>query len=98
MTGEACLSHCITDLRSGSLDLVECLASVEELVAVCRAMATVAALGTDRVRAMAAVTKDVCLSCEAECRRFEDQHDECGACADACVACAEECDKVLQSA
>jgi Cys-rich four helix bundle protein (predicted Tat secretion target) len=98
MTGNACLSHCITDLKSGSLELVDCLASVEELVAVCKALGTIAALGSAHVVAMAAVTKDVCIDCEAECRKFADKHDECGACGDACLACIEECDKVLQAA
>lgn len=95
MKGNACLAHCITDLRSGSTDLVECLASVEELVAICTAMAKVASLGTDRVLAMAAVTKAVCDACEAECRKFADRHKECLECADACVACAKECDAIL---
>jgi len=98
MSGNACLSHCIADLRSGSLDLVDCLSRVEELVAVCQAMATVAALESEHVRALAAVTKDVCVTCEAECRKFADKHDECADCADACLACFKECDNVLKSA
>ena len=98
MSGEACLSHCIVDLKSGSLELVDCLRRVEELIAVCRAMATFAALGSEHVPALAAVTKDVCITCEAECRKFAEKHDECAACADACLACIKECDKVMKSA
>ena len=98
MTGNACMSHCIADLRSGSLELTDCLLRVEELIAVCRAMASIAALGSEHVRAMAAVTKEVCITCEAECRKFADKHDECGACADACLACIEECEEVLKTA
>jgi len=98
MTGNACISHCIADLKSGSLELVDCLSRVEELVAVCQAMATIAALGSEHVQAMAAVTKDVCTTCEVECRKFADKHDVCGECADACLECIEACDEVAKSA
>jgi Cys-rich four helix bundle protein (predicted Tat secretion target) len=98
MTGEACLSHCIVDLQSGSLELVDCVLRVEELIAVCGAMATVAALGSEHVQALAAVTKDVCVTCEVECRKFADKHEECANCADACLDCIKECDKALNAA
>jgi Cys-rich four helix bundle protein (predicted Tat secretion target) len=98
MQGNACLSHCIVDLKSGNLELVDCLSRVEELIAVCKALGTIAALGSEHVPAMAAVTKEVCVTCEEECRKFADKHDECAACADACLDCIKECDKVLNNA
>jgi Cys-rich four helix bundle protein (predicted Tat secretion target) len=95
--GEACLSHCIVDLQSGSLELVECILRVEELIAVCGAMATVAALDSEHVLAMVAVTKDVCITCEEECRKFADKHETCGDCADACLDCSKDGDRPLGS-
>ncbi len=97
-TGNACISHCIMDMRAGSLDLTECLASVMELVSICTAMAKFAALESDHVPAVAAVTKAVCITCEEECRKFADKHTVCADCADACLACIEECDKVIGAA
>jgi len=97
-TGNACISHCIMDMRAGSLELTECLASVMELVSICTAIAKFAALESEHVPAVAAVTKAVCISCEEECRKFADKHEVCADCADACLACIEECDKVIGAA
>ena len=94
-TGNACGAHCISDMRTGNTELLECLVRVQELVVVCEALVTLAGYGSDHLKTFAAATIEVCDTCEAECRKFEDKHDECKACADACVACREECKKII---
>jgi Cys-rich four helix bundle protein (predicted Tat secretion target) len=96
-TGSACLNHCVNDMRSGSLTLVECLAQVRELVAACDALAKLASYGSAHLPRFAAATAEVCKSCEAECRKHEDHHEPCGACADDCVKCAEACAQYLKT-
>ena len=97
-TGNACGAHCISDMRSGSTELLECLVRVQELVAACEALVKFAAYGSEHVAIYAAATIEVCDTCEAQCRKFEDKHAECKACAEACVACRKECEKVLSTA
>lgn len=94
-TGNACAAHCISDMRSGSTELLQCLVRVQELVTACEALSTLAAYESDHVKTYARATIEVCDTCEAECRKFEDKHTECKVCADACVACRTECEKVL---
>jgi len=94
-TGNACGAHCISDMRSGSTELLECLVRVRELVVACQALVAIAGYDSDHLKTFAAATIKVCDTCEAECRQFEDKHDECKACADACVACREECKKII---
>ena len=94
-TGNACAAHCIVDMRSGNTELLECLVQVKDLVAACQALVHFASYDSEHLMAYAKATIEVCDSCEAECRKFENKHDECKACADACAACAEECKKIL---
>lgn len=94
-TGDACAAHCISDMRTGNTELLECLVQVQELVIACQALTKLAAFDSEHVEAYAAATIEVCDTCEAECRKFEERHAECKDCADACVSCATECKKVL---
>ena len=94
-TGNACGAHCIMDLRSGNDDLLECLVRVNELVTACEALVQFAAYDSDHLKTFARATIEVCDTCEAECRKFEDLHQECADCADACASCREACEKVL---
>ena len=97
-SGTACISHCVSDLREGSLMLVECLTRVQELVASCDALAKMASLGSKHLVTFAAATKEVCAYCEEECRRHEDHHASCRECADSCVECVQACERVIESA
>ena len=94
-TGEACAAHCINDMRSGNTELLECLVQVQELVIACEALAKLAAHDSEHLKTYAKATIEVCDTCEAECRKFEEKHNECKVCADACVACREECERVI---
>ena len=94
-TGNECAAHCIADMRSGNTELLECLVQVQELEIACNALAKFAAFDSEHLKTYAAATIEVCDTCEAECRKFEEVHTQCKACADACVACARECEKIL---
>lgn len=94
MTGETCLAHCHIVLADGEKEMAECAKSVNELVAVCTALRSLAAQGAPRTPAMAKVALDTCLACEKECRKHEKKHSQCKDCADACKACADDCRKL----
>lgn len=94
-TGDACAAHCVNDMRTGNTELLECLIQVQELVIACQALSRLAAFDSEHVNTYAAATIEVCDTCEAECRKFEDQHVQCKDCAEACVECANECRKIL---
>jgi len=94
-TGNACAAHCIDDMRSGNTELLECLVQVQELVIACEALAKLAANDSEHLKTFAKATIEVCETCEAECRKFEDQHVQCKDCADACVACMKECQRSI---
>ena len=94
-TGNACAAHCIEDMRSGNTELLECLVQVQELVIACEALAKLAAHDSEHLKTYAAATIEVCDTCEAECRKFEERHETCKDCADACVACRKECERII---
>ena len=93
-TGEICSAHCTTMLEQGDRAMAECQRRVDETVAVCEALASLAARGSPLVPRMAAIVHDACNACEKECLKHK-EHAVCSACADACVACARECKRVM---
>jgi Cys-rich four helix bundle protein (predicted Tat secretion target) len=93
-TGEVCLNHCHEMLAGGDKSFAACARSVNELIAACAALRSLAAQNSPFVPKYAKLTAEVCKSCEAECRKFEKNHAECKICADACAACIAECVKV----
>ncbi|MCO1623346.1 MULTISPECIES: four-helix bundle copper-binding protein [Pseudomonas] len=90
-TGEACLAHCLVLLGQGDTQMAACAQSVSELLATCSALMKLALQGSRFTPAMAKVAADVCASCETQCRKHENEHPECKACADSCAACLKEC-------
>lgn len=93
--GEICSAHCTTLLEQGDRSIAECQRRVEETVAVCQALASLAAQGSPLVPRMAAVVVDACNACEKECLKHK-EHAVCKACADSCIACARECKRVMK--
>lgn len=93
--GELCSAHCVMLLGQGDKTLAECQRRVRETVAVCGALASLAAQGSAVTGKLAAVALEVCRSCEQECRKHEKQHAICKDCAEACVACARECKRAM---
>lgn len=90
---EDCLPHCLNMLSTGDTTLASCAQSVRETLAVCQAVASLAASGSKHLSDLAKVCADVCKDCEAECRKHADKHQICKDCADACSRTAQACAK-----
>lgn len=95
--GQACLAHCLVLLGEGDKALVECAQNVNQMLALCGALQNLAYQQSNQTRALARIALDACQSCEKACRKHEQHHATCKACADACAACAKECGAVLAS-
>ncbi len=93
-TGEACLAHCLYLLGNGDKSMAACAQSVNELLATCTALMKLAGQDSRFVPAFAKLAADVCASCEKECRKHADHHEECKACAESCATCVKECRKL----
>lgn len=92
-TGEGCLRHCIGMLLMKDTSMGACADASYQTVAVCRTLASLAAVNSRFVPAYAKVAMEVCLACQKECEKFP-EHLECKECAASCKACAEECRKI----
>ena len=93
LAGDACLSHCLALFVQGDTSTAQCAKSVYQMSAVCEAIARLAAANSEHLADLAKVAYAACLDCEKECRKHENEHAACKACADSCSACAEECKK-----
>jgi Cys-rich four helix bundle protein (predicted Tat secretion target) len=89
--GGACLSHCLAIYGMGDGSLADCARTVYQMAAVCEALSRLASAHSEHLKELAKVAQAVCLDCEKQCRKHENKHAECKACAEACAACAEEC-------
>lgn len=92
-SSEACMSHCLQLLTQGDTSLAACAKSVYQMSAICEALARLASANSEHLAGFAKVAHAMCLDCEKECRKHENDHATCKACADSCAACAEECKK-----
>jgi Cys-rich four helix bundle protein (predicted Tat secretion target) len=95
MTGEVCLDHCHQVLREGDKTMADCAEAVNQLIAVCAALRSLAAQNGTALKAMTRVALDVCKECEEECRKHEKKHQACKTCGDACAECAKACKAAL---
>ena len=73
--------------------MAACANAAFQLVAACNALASLAAVNSPHVPALAKTVEKVCMDCKKECDKFP-KVVECKACGDACQKCAEECRKV----
>ena len=90
-TGEVCLAHCADELAKGNKDLGKCIRMVIQMLAVCKAMQTLAAMKAERAKALAAVCIAACQDCADACAEHKahwshKMHMECKDCHDACLA------------
>ncbi len=92
--GQTCIAHCLVLLADGDKVMGDCAKSVSQTIALCQALASLAAQQSSLVPALAKVTLEACQACEKECRKHE-QHAQCKACAESCAACIKECKAVL---
>lgn len=88
--GELCAAHCVEMLGAGQKDMAACLASVRETLAACEALRKLAATGSARLKAFAAVCADICADCAKACEPHV-KMAECKACQDACKECEKAC-------
>ena len=93
VTGDACLTHCLTLLGEGDREMAACAGTVRSVIAACTALRELAAANSPRVGRLAAVVADICQDCETECRKHEKKHTVCRDCAEACANCVKECQK-----
>jgi Cys-rich four helix bundle protein (predicted Tat secretion target) len=84
-TGEACMQHCLDELATGDKMLGDCAQSVNQMLAICRAVGPVVDAKGKYVKAMVQLCHDVCTDCEQVCRKHAQHHAICAACADACA-------------
>ena len=92
-SGDACLSHCLQLLAQGDTATAACAKSVYQVSAICEALARLASANSEHLAEFAKIAHAVCLDCEKECRKHENEHATCKACAESCAACADECKK-----
>ncbi len=90
----ACLAHCLASFQDGDTALADCARKVNEMSSLCDALASQLATNSNYVQGIAAVCRDACSDCEAECRRHEDSHVECRDCANSCATLIAAIDKM----
>lgn len=93
--GNVCMDHCLKELARGDKSLGDCARSVHEMLAVCQATAAIAPTDSKYAKTLIQLCRDVCADCEKACRKHEDHHSECKACAEACAATQREAAKLL---
>ncbi|WP_036293589.1 four-helix bundle copper-binding protein [Methylosinus sp. PW1] len=91
--GEECLRHCFEALAANDASMGACTKSTFEVVAACKALASLSGVGSALTPAFAKVVAEACFACKKECDKFPNIA-ECKACGDACKACADDCQKV----
>ncbi len=92
-TGEACLAHCIEMMGGGNAEMADCAKSVNQLIALCAALQSLANQSSPHTGKLAKVSMQVCKECQKECEKFP-KHEVCKACAEACASCYKECEKI----
>jgi Cys-rich four helix bundle protein (predicted Tat secretion target) len=89
---ELCQAHCQRMLAAGNSSIADCSQAVNALLPACQALAVLTVQRSSYLPRYAALTRDMCLACEKECRKHASEHTECRNCADACSSCAKRCD------
>jgi Cys-rich four helix bundle protein (predicted Tat secretion target) len=89
--GLACMQHLQALLVAGDTSLANCLAGVNDMLAICEPLITMASNHSTNLPALAAVAAAISEECEAVCRTHASEHAQCATLADSCAACAREC-------
>ena len=92
--GQVCLSHCLQLLGQGDKEMAACAKSVNQMLALCGALQSLANQESAYLPQLAKITMDACNQCEDECKKHADKHEACKACGESCNACAKECKKI----
>lgn len=99
-TGEACLAHCERELAQGNKSMADCNTKVHEMLALTKAMLTLASMGSAEAIKLAPVCAEACHACAQSCAEHREHfshgmHLECKDCMEACQACDKACQKVM---
>jgi len=89
--GLACMQHLQALLVMGDTSLADCLGGVNDMLAICEPLITMASYHSPNLPALAAVAGKISEECEAVCRTHAADHVQCATLADSCAACAREC-------
>lgn len=92
---EICVNHCIESFRAKDTSLIECMASVREMIPLCQGLSALAAYESAYLKDYAKICIQACESCIKECDKHAQHHQACADCAASCKKCIEECKKVL---
>lgn len=84
LAGEACLEHCLRLLATGSPAMADCARTVQQMLPICRAMVSLAAMGSEYAKELASLCLAVCTACAKECEAHAAHHSECNDCFEAC--------------
>jgi Cys-rich four helix bundle protein (predicted Tat secretion target) len=90
---QVCLSHTIMLMGAGDKDMAACAQSVNEVLAICSALQSLANQESEFLPKLAALAVAACKKCEDECAKHK-EHEVCKACGESCAACAKECKKI----
>lgn len=83
--GQQCTAHCLVSFREGDMTLADCASKIHEMLPICQAMTYQLASNSPYVNDLAGVCIKACSDCEEQCRKHEDKHAECKACAESCA-------------
>jgi Cys-rich four helix bundle protein (predicted Tat secretion target) len=94
--GEACVAHCAKELATGNAQMGKCNLSVHDMLALCRAMLTLASAESPLAKRIAAACADGCKACGQACFEHQEHwahgmHLACKACYESCLACEQAC-------
>jgi Cys-rich four helix bundle protein (predicted Tat secretion target) len=93
--GQACIAHCLVLLGDGGKEMGACAKAVNQMLALCGALQSLANQQSNLVPALAKTALEACQLCEKECRKHENHHATCKACAESCAACIKQCKSVI---
>ena len=91
---EVCLAHCIRQLSEGDQSMADCAKGVNQMLALCKALESLAAQNASLLAAVAKQCAEACKQCADACKEHAPHHAECKACYESCLACIEACEKV----
>ena len=97
-TGNACIAHCLMLLGDGDSEMAECAKTVQLMMPMCDAVGYHAAANSKHLKKMVKLCMAICDDCEKACRKHEDKHKECKACAESCADMIATCKSYLKSA
>lgn len=97
--GEVCQAHCVEELGKGNVSMANCNKRVHEMLAMCRATQTLAALGSSLLPQAAATCAAACKACAEACGEHKEHfahgmHMACKDCMESCQACEKACSAV----